>query len=149
MIKHGVEIRIGRPVEDVFAFLTDSTNHPKWDDSSVSMEPDEQGPWHTGLTFHEVRRMGPRRMEVESRLAAFVPNESMDIDSISGPEFHGHWRFSPDGSGTALRWSCEMGVQGPARIAEPLIARSFRKACDKNFAHLKALLEASGGPVPS
>jgi carbon monoxide dehydrogenase subunit G len=141
MIRHAVEIRVERPVEDVFAFLTDSKNHPKWDDSSGSMKPDQGGPWHAGLTFHEVRRMGPRRMEIQSRLSALVPNESMDIDSITGPEFHGHWRPAPDGSGTTLRWSCEMGVDGPARLAEPMIARSFRKACDKSFGQRKRLLE--------
>ncbi len=144
MIEHAVEISIDQPVEVVFVFLTDAKNHPRWDESSVVMEPDQPGPWKAGLTFHEVRRMGPRRMSIQSKLVALVPNESMDIDSMTGPEFHGHWRLAPNGSGTALKWSCEMGVAGPARIAQPLIARSFRKACDRNFAALKRILEAAG-----
>lgn len=143
MIRHVVDLTIERPVDEVFAFVTDAANHPRWDASSVSMQADEPGPWRAGLTFHEVRRIGPRRMDVQSKVAALVPNESMDIDSITGPEFHGHWRLSPDGSGTRLRWSCEMNVDGPARLAEKLIARSFRKACDENFRKLKALVEAS------
>lgn len=143
MIEHAIEVAIARPVEDVFAFVTDASNHPRWDTSSVSMSPAEPGPWKAGLTFHEVRRMGPRRMEFESRVAGLVPDESMDIDSVTGPEFHGHWRFVPDGAGTVLHWSCEMAVDGPARLAEKFIARSFRKACDENFARLKSLLEAA------
>jgi hypothetical protein len=71
-----------------------------------------------------------------------VPGQSMEIESITGPEFHGHWRFIPDGDGTILRWSCEMAVNGAGRLFQPLIARSFRKTCDENFARLKELLES-------
>lgn len=46
-----------------------------------------------------------------------------------------------DGDGTILRWSCEMAVSGAGRLFQPLIARSFKKACDRNFAQLKGLLE--------
>lgn len=145
MIEHVVGITVERPVEEVFAFTTDAANHPRWDPSSVSMDPDEPGPWRPGLTFHEVRRIGPRRVEVQSKVAALVANESLDIDSISGPEFHGRWRFTPDGSGTSLKWSCEMHVQGAARLAEKLIARSFRKACDESFQRLKELIESGEG----
>jgi uncharacterized membrane protein len=141
VIEHAVEVRIERPVADVFAFVTDAANHPRWDSSSVSMQPDEPGPWHEGMTFREVRRIGPRRMEIRSTVASLVPNHSMDIDSLTGPEFHGHWRFAPDGSATILRWSAEMAVEGPARIAEKLIARSFKKASDRNFRQMKELLE--------
>ena len=141
MIEHGVEVRINRPPAEVFAFLTNAANHPRWDGSSVSMTPDQPGDWAAGTTFHEVRKMGPRKVEFQSKVAAMVPGESMEIESLTGPEFHGHWRFVPDGDGTVLRWSCEMAVDGPGRLLQPLIARSFRKAVDQNFARLKQLLE--------
>jgi uncharacterized protein YndB with AHSA1/START domain len=142
MIEHAVEVRINRPPAAVFAFVTDAANHPRWDTSSVSMTPDQPGPWAAGMTFHEVRKMGPRQMEIQSKVAALVPGESMEIESLTGPEFHGHWRFIPDGDGTVLRWSCEMAVSGAGRPFQPLIARSFRTACDQNFARLKQLFES-------
>lgn len=145
MIEHAVEVRIDRSPADVFAFVTDAANHPRWDTSSLSMRADQPGPWAAGSTFHEVRKMGPRQMEIQSKVAALVPGQSMDIDSLTGPEFHGHWRLSPDGDGTVLRWSCEMAVDGPGRLLQPLIARSFKKACDQNFARLKKLLETGEG----
>jgi uncharacterized protein YndB with AHSA1/START domain len=141
MIEHAVEVRIDRPPAEVFAFVTDAVNHPRWDTSSVSMTPDQPGPWTAGTTFHEVRKMGPRQMEIQSKVAALVPGESMEIESVTGPEFHGHWRLIPDGERTILRWSCEMAVNGAGRLFQPFIARSFRRACDENFARLKELLE--------
>ena len=47
MIEHAVEIEIERPLEEAFAFLADAANHPR--------------------AFREVRRMGPRRMEILER----------------------------------------------------------------------------------
>jgi uncharacterized protein YndB with AHSA1/START domain len=41
MITQAIELDIARPVEEVFAFLTDARNHPRWDSTSVAMEPDE------------------------------------------------------------------------------------------------------------
>lgn len=90
MIEHTVEIRIERSPAEVFAVLTEPSNHPRWDTSSVSMRQDMPGTWRTGTTFHEVRKMGPRQMEVQSKVVDLVTDERMDIDSITGPEFHGH-----------------------------------------------------------
>src|ERR1043166_6151636 len=108
MITKSIDIRIERPVADVFAFLTDAANHPRWDASSVVMEPQEPGAWHAGLTFREVRRIGPRTMEFRSRIAELEPDRKMELRSLSGPPFQGHWRFSPSNGGTRLQWSGEM-----------------------------------------
>jgi uncharacterized protein YndB with AHSA1/START domain len=143
MIEHAIEVRIDRPVEEVFAFLTDAANHPRWDSSSVSMTPDRPGPWTTGLEFSEVRRMGPRTMSFRSKVAGITPNERLEIESLTGSEFYGHWAFSPEGTGTILRWSCEMRLSGPARLAERMIVKSFKQTCDENFVRLKELLEAT------
>ena len=93
MITYSVNVPIDRPVEQVFAYLTDAANHPKWDSSSVVMEPQEPGAWHTCSTFREVRRIGPRTLETRSQVEHLEPNRSFDMKSLSGPPFHGHWRF--------------------------------------------------------
>ena len=141
MIQHRVEIIIHRPVEKVFAFLTDATRHPSWDTSSVAMEPQEAGDWRTGLKFREVRRIGGRETEVFSQIAYLEPNHRFDMKSLTGPDFEGHWSFEPAGAATRLRWNCQMKLVGFARLFEPLIARQFKQATDANFMRLKGLLE--------
>jgi hypothetical protein len=140
VITHQVELDIARPVEEVFAFLTDARNHPRWDTTSVVMEPQEVGPWRQGLLFREVRRI-PRPVEARSRIARFTANEAFDLESLSGPAFRGHWRFAPAGTGTRPRWWCEMDVSGLGRLFEPLIRRQFRRTVSQNFQRLKRLLE--------
>jgi hypothetical protein len=105
----------------------------------VALQP---GPWQAGLEFREVRRIGRRPTEVRSRIAAFEPGQSMDLESLSGPSFRGHWRLSAVDGKTRLRWSGELEPSGLARILAPLIQRQFRRTTAANFARLKALLEA-------
>ena len=143
MITQSIDLEIAKPVDEVFAFLTDARNHPLWDSTSVVMEPAEPGPWHAGLTFREVRRI-PRPIEVRSRIAALEPNVRFDMESLSGPSFKGHWRFAPapaDPNRTRLQWSCEMQLSGLARVFEPLIQLQFRRTTSQNFARLKQILE--------
>jgi Polyketide cyclase / dehydrase and lipid transport len=144
-----IELTIDRPVEEVFAFLTDAANHARWDASSLAMEPQEPGPWRAGLTFREVRRIGPRPVEVRSIIAELEPNRRLELRSLSGPPFQGHWRFAPSGSGTRLTWAGELRLAGPLRFFAPLIARSFGKSADANFARLKRILEDEGQAAPS
>jgi hypothetical protein len=102
---------------------------------------DQLGPWRAGTTFREVRRMVPRPSAISSTVAELEPNCRMEIRSLSGPPFQGHWRFAPAGSGTRLQWSGELCPTGIARLFEPLIACSFSKGVDENFAKLKRILE--------
>ena len=51
MITHAVSVEIDRAITAVFDWLTNAFNHPRWDRSSVEMEPLEPGPWREGLHF--------------------------------------------------------------------------------------------------
>lgn len=72
----------------------------------------------------------------------------MELRSLSGPPFQGHWRFSPVDGGTRLQWTGEMQLTGLISVFEPLIARSFGKSVERNFARLKQVLEHAS-PQPA
>jgi hypothetical protein len=141
MITATADITIHRPIEDVFAFLTDASNHGRWDSTSIEMVPLEPGPWRAGLEFREVRRIGPRPTEVRSRIAGFEAGRSMDLESLTGPSFRGHWRLATVDGGTHLRWNGELEPSGIMGLLAPLIQRQFRKTTASNFARLKEVLE--------
>jgi hypothetical protein len=141
VIQHQVDIVIQRPVADVFAFLTDPTNHPKWDATSVTMEPQEAGPWHTGMKFRETRNLNGRQIEVLSQVAYLEPNRRFNIISLNGPDWRGQWDFVPVGEATRLQFEGRLTFKGIMRLFEPLIARGFKRQLDTNFAQLKRVLE--------
>src|SRR5215213_1644473 len=107
MIRHQIDLHINRPVEDVFSFLTNASNHSQWDSLSVAMEAQQPGEWRQGMTFREVRKIGGRDTETSSQIAVFEPNRRMEIQSLSGPDFHGTWLFQPAGNGTRLLYTAE------------------------------------------
>ena len=141
MITANADVFIRRPIEYVFAFLTDAINHPRWDSSSVAMVPVQPGPWREGLEFHEVRRIGLRPTEIRSRIAGYEPGRSMDLESLAGPPFRGHWQLVAADGVTRLRWTGELQPAGLMRLFAPLIERQFRRSTATNFARLQTLLE--------
>jgi polyketide cyclase/dehydrase/lipid transport protein len=141
MITASADVTIHRRIEDVFAFLTDASNHRRWDSTSIEMVPEQPGPWREGLEFREVRRIGPRATEVRSRIASFEDGRSMDLESLTGPTFRGHWRLADVDGATRLRWTGELEPTGLSRILAPVIQGQFRRTTAANFARLKAVLE--------
>jgi hypothetical protein len=103
MLRFSADLKIHRPVDQVFAWLTDPVNQGKFDKSSLRMEALTPGPWRTGSQFRELRDLGGRKTEVLSEVAELEPNRYFIIRSKTGPEWLGTWRFEPEGSGTRLR----------------------------------------------
>jgi uncharacterized protein YndB with AHSA1/START domain len=142
MLNFSADLKIDRPVDKVFAWLTDPKNHGKFDTSSLEMEVLTPGPWRTGTQFRELRDLGGRKTEVLSEIAELVPNRRYVIRSKTGPDWLGTWEFEPEGASTHLHWAGQLTMKGFARLLEPLIGRQMRPQIDRQFAGLPRLLEA-------
>ena len=142
MSKFSADLKVNRPVEKVFAWLTNPENQGKFDKSSLRMETLTPGPWRTGTQIRELRDLGGRKTEVLSEVADLEQNRRFIIRSKTGPEWLGTWNFEPDGAGTRLRWTGQLGMKGFARLFEPLIGRQMRTQIDRQFANLPRLIEA-------
>jgi hypothetical protein len=69
MITHELEIRVNRPVEVVFASLTDVTTYPRWQSGLVECRQTSAGPLALGSTGIEVRTVMGQRTRQASRFA--------------------------------------------------------------------------------
>jgi uncharacterized protein YndB with AHSA1/START domain len=147
MITFQTDVQFDRPVEQVFAYLTTSSNHPRWDFTAVEMNQKEPGAWHKGTHFHEVRNFQGRRMDIQSQIVVFEPNKRMEIQSLTEPAFLGTWIFTPVNGGSRLTYRAEMQYKGMMRLMEPLIRAPFLKQLDANFRNLKVVLETDTQPV--
>src|SRR5215217_5774337 len=141
MLRFSADIKVNRPVEKVFAWLTNPKNQGKFDKSSLKMEALTPGPWQTGTQFRQLRDLGGRKTEVLSELAEFEPNRRFVIRSMTGPGWLGTWDFEPEGGGTRLHWTGQLTMQGLGRLFEPLIGRQMRAQIDKQFTDLPGLIE--------
>src|SRR5215216_2984045 len=141
MLRFSADIKVNRPVEKVFAWLTNPKNQGKFDKSSLKMEALTPGPWQTGTQFRELRNMGGRKTEVLSELAELEPNRRFVVRSKTGPGWIGIWDFEPEGAGTRLHWTGQLTMKGFARLLEPLIGKQMRSQINEQFARLPHLIE--------
>ena len=141
MLKFSADLRVNRPVEKVFAWLTSAENQGKFDKSSLQMDLLTPGPWRTGSQFRELRDLGGRKTEVLSEIAELEANKRFVIRSKTGPDWLGTWIFEPEGMGTRLHWTGQMSMKGFGRLLEPLIGRQMRPQIERQFSQLPALIE--------
>ena len=141
MLKFSADRRVNRPVDKVFAWLTNADNQGKFDKSSLKMDALTPGPWRAGTQFRELRDLGGRKTEVLSEIAELEANRRFVIRSKTGPGWLGTWNFEPEGTGTRLRWTGQLTMQGFARLLEPLISRQMTAQISKQFAELPQLIE--------
>jgi len=138
MLEFENTIHINRPVEEVFEFLADFENLPKWNYYVLQVTKQTPGPVGLGTTYHQVRKIDEQTFtiqeyEPENRLAVKTTPES-------SPQLEMRFTVKRDGSGTSVvdSWSLETGQ--PA-ILEKLAGGKIKSEVAENLEKLKTLLE--------
>jgi hypothetical protein len=144
-LKFAADVKVDRPVEQVYTWLTQAENQGKFDKSSLKMELLTPGPWRTGSQFRELRDLGGRQVEVLSEVTDLIPNRRFVIRSKTGPDWIGIWLFEPEGVGTRLRWTGQLTMKGFGRLFEPLVGNQMRAQIGRQFAALPSIIE---GEIP-
>lgn len=120
------EIRIERPVQDVFDFVADLHNEPQFNPDASNVVQKSDGAIGLGTVFEEhFKRIGRyvttiHVYERPSELGFDARNPRVDAQV--------RFRFAPDGA-SATNVSCrvELTTKGLMRITEPLMAPMIRK----------------------
>jgi len=138
-----VSVVIARPVDEVFAFVSDARNRPSWDDSVDSEELTSPEPIRVGSTVRTRMRSMGRDYEIDWEIVEHEPPTRQRIESTSGPfSTTLVYELAGDGDGTSVRFSVTGRPTGFLRLIQPLIARTTQRNLDEGFARLKGVLEA-------
>jgi len=138
-----VEVVITRPLDEVFAFVSDARNRPSWDDSVDSEELTSPEPIRVGTTVRTRMRSMGRDYEIDWEIVEHEPPTRQRIESTSGPfSTTLVYELAQDGDGTSVRFSVTGRPTGFLRLIQPLIARTTQRNLDEGFARLKGVLEA-------
>jgi uncharacterized membrane protein len=141
-----VAVTISRPIDEVFAFVADARNRPRWDDSVDSEELTSPEPIGVGTTVRTKMRSMGREYEYNWEVTEHQPPERMTIESTSGPMSTSLvYRLEARDGGTLVHFSVTGRPAGLLRPLQFLIARTTQRNIDQGFARLKSLLE-SGSP---
>jgi carbon monoxide dehydrogenase subunit G len=138
-VKYEHELEIERPPDDVYAFLADPENLPRWQSEVLEVRRE------TDTRFREVRTFVGRRIESILEVTAAEPGREFSLRSASGPvRFSVRHLLEPAGEGrTRLRVVGEAeGAGGLFKLGGRLLRRAARQRFQEDFAHLKAILES-------
>lgn len=135
-------IVINRPLEEVFAYLTDVANWSRWNEAVGNVAQTPPGPMGLGTTLQGASEVMGRTMAWSGEILEYEPNKKVIQKMRVGPaEIQASWIFEPVEGGTRLTMRSEAETGGPFTIAGPLIDRLVKKQMEENLARLKAVLE--------
>ncbi|MFI1646946.1 SRPBCC family protein [Streptomyces avidinii] len=138
-------IDIDRRPEDVYAYLTDPTHLPEWQDSAVSAVPIGDLPVHIGSKILVTRQIGRRRVPTTMEFVELDPPRSWHVHGVDGPvrpDVRG--TVEPLDGGTRSRVTLDVDFEGHGlgRALVPLMVRPMvRKELPRGEEKLKHLLE--------
>jgi uncharacterized membrane protein len=138
MLEFENTIYIDRPVDEVFAFLSDFENIPKWNYYVLEVRQLSESPIGVGTTYHQVRKTD----EQDFRIIEFAPDHMVAVKTLpqSSPGLEMRFTLYEEGNTTRLRDEWKLDTGRPA-ILERLALRRVKSAVAKNLAKLKKLLE--------
>ena len=137
---------ISRNPDDVFAYVTDPTRLPEWQESVIKAES-SQIPARIGTRARVTRRVGRRELTQSAELADLTPPTRWVVRGLDGP-VRGNvtGRIEPLDDGTRSRATIELELEGHGigKLLLPLFVQ--RKAQDempRNMQRLKEQLEGA------
>jgi uncharacterized membrane protein len=131
-------IRVDRPVGEVFAFLSDFANIPKWNYFVLEVRQLSESPIGIGTSYHQVRKTD----EQDFRIIEFEPDHMVAVKTLpqSSPSFEMRFTLYEEGNTTRIRDEWKLDTGRPA-ILERLAGGRVKSAVAENVAKLKELLE--------
>jgi len=144
-MRFDLEVRIERPVEAVFAYVSDVRNLPEWQESALAAA------WIIeGSRFRERRSFLGRTAELELEVTAFEQDRRFDVKAVKGPvRFEIRHSFEAVEGGTALRVSAEAALGGAFRLAASLAKKQAERQFRADLERLKDVLERRDEESPS
>ena len=145
MITVEKSIDIDRSAEDVFAFVGDQTNAPRWQRGLVEVRRTTPDPIGVGTRHTAVRTFVGRRLELSNEYTRYEPHSLVEFRVSGSMPGRASYTVESTGIGWArLTSRIELQASGMLRLAEPLMAATLRRDVEANLGTLKALLEGAG-----
>lgn len=144
------QIFIHRPVEEVFDFVADERNEPRYNPHMCSAEQTSAGPIGIGTTFRVESTSRGRPVAMTITYTDYErPQRLRSLTRLSTMNIQGTLTFDPVPQGTQMRWSWELEPRGILKLMAPVIALIGRRQERSIWTGLKRYLEAREQPLPA
>ena len=135
-------VRIERSPADVFAFIAEPENLPRWDPAIREVRRREPGPVGLGSGLTVMAAEAGRSVVVESHVTDYVPDRLFGVAAtFSGVPLRLRWRLEPDGQGTRVTAEGEAELGGLMALAGGFVKGLVADRLSRAHANLKRVLE--------
>jgi uncharacterized protein YndB with AHSA1/START domain len=136
--------RVASSPERVFDYMTNPANLRDWQTSKTRVEALTDGPPGPGFRVREWTKV-PGRPEFEQvvEFTAFDRPRLLHTHIVEGPQpIDGTWSLSAVDGGTRVEFVAEGVLQGPMRLAQPIVARVIGRQFREYHANLARNVES-------
>ena len=135
------EVLVGRPREEVAAYMTDPANDPEWIGGLRTARVLGGGPLAEGSRVARVASFMGRKVEYVNEITALEPGRTLDMRSVKAPfPMHITYSFEDRDGGTLVR-NHVRGGGGLFSLGSPLFAPVVRRNVQKDLERLRDRLE--------
>jgi uncharacterized protein YndB with AHSA1/START domain len=137
---------IDRPIEEVFAFLADGENDPKFSPRVLEIAKTTDGPTGVGTVYASTVKDAGVKTKREFEITEFEPPTrirwtEISKNMVSVPE--GGYDLAPEGDATKVTLYNVFEGRGLGKLLAPLAVRAARKEADDFAKRIKTAVEAS------
>jgi uncharacterized protein YndB with AHSA1/START domain len=141
VIKIERTITIHRPLDEVFAYLSDVEHGPQYIGGQRAAHQTSAGPMAVGATFATRSNIPGRGGNHE--VTEYEQNHRLAWKTTSGAKATTTWTFQPSGPSTRVTFTRVTESTGLGRLAEPFIQQMANGSVDHDLGALKELLAVS------
>lgn len=143
MISFTNSIAIDRPISEVYSYVSDLVNTPKWNWAITKTEKMTPGPVAVGTRYRQTRSVPHPASETLEITAADQDERIVVEGTLAGIAARLSYRLDPAGTGTSLTNQVTLEPSGPSRLIAPFVRARIEAAVAANLGALKELLEES------
>jgi hypothetical protein len=138
MIKIEHEITVQDNIDDVFSFIANAENNPKWDPDCITAKITSEEPIGGGTAGKSVLNILGKRYD-----SAFTYDEYDPPHLVSKQITAGHIKVEETNelkevnNGTQLSRNLEISHNGPKKLLEPFLAKKIKKQFQASHEKLK------------
>jgi uncharacterized protein YndB with AHSA1/START domain len=136
---------IQRPVAEVFAYLADFENNPRWEANFLDVKRLSPGPTAEGSAFECILKFPGQRVTSRFEITEFVPDQRIAFrgDKPGSATPVGSIETEPvDANSTRVTLRPRPEMKGLFHLMEPFMSGYIKKSNQRHLATLKQVLEA-------
>lgn len=142
MIGATITINISRRPSDVFSYISNFANNPKWQGGMVEAYFTTEPPTRVGSEYTQVARFLGRHIESTFKVIEYEPGRLIKATTVASTFPITFTRIvEPEKSGSRVTAIVEGDASGVYKLAEPLMTKKVRASVTKDYQRLKKILE--------